>query len=87
MKNKTFWILMEMDLRMVVNFHARLSPTFFEDYHNIVELKANFHRAYIKAWKDLTGTWHPFPSLVIEIDIVEVIKQCSIDWLTPPIRY
>jgi len=38
---------------MAINQHPRLSPTLFTQLKTYATLKADFHRVYIQAWKDL----------------------------------
>lgn len=46
-------------------------------------LKANFQNMSIHTKKDATDTWHKFPYLVIEDDIMKVISKWPSDWITP----
>lgn len=77
-------VLLSMDLHMVVNQHLRLSPSLYKQYCNIVDFKVDFHRIYVKERKDRTRTWHPFPYLVTEDDLLVVVQCWSEEWMTPP---
>jgi len=71
---------------MVVNQHPRLSPSLYDQYHNIAEFKAEFHRVYVKARKDLMETWNALPYLVTEDVLLETIQHWSVEWMTPTIE-
>jgi len=79
-----FFAVMEMDLHMVVNQHPRLSPSLYKQCCHITNFKMDFHRAYVKAMKDPTRTWHPFPYLVTEDDLFTVVQQWLEEWMNPP---
>jgi len=50
--NKIFWVFMEMNLRMGINYKPRLSPTVYNSLQSFVEFKADLHSIYIRARKD-----------------------------------
>lgn len=70
MKNKNSLEIMEMDMHTVVSQRPRLSPTLFENYRGVAGFKADFHRVYIKARKDLDEIWYPLTYLVTKLDIM-----------------
>lgn len=68
---------------MVINWHARLFPTFFGKLTAYAEFKDDFHNVSIHAWKDLEGTWHVFPYLVFKTEVQEVVGYSSPKWHEP----
>lgn len=85
MENMNFFVILSMDFHMVVNQYPRLSPILYEQYCNIATFKVDFHRVYIKARKDPMETQHPLPYSVTEYDLLAVIQQWSVKWMTPTI--
>lgn len=79
------FVLLSMDLHMVVNQYPKLSPRLYEQYDNITTFKVDFHRVFIKAWKDPIKIWHPLPYLVIEDDLITIIQHFSAEWMNPTI--
>ena len=77
MESKKFWVLIEMDLLTLVSQWPRLSTNFLDDYREVVDFKANFHRVYIRAQKDPVEIWYPKP------DISQVTKNSSLYFLAP----
>lgn len=58
---------------MVVNQYPRFSPSLYRKYCKIADFKADFHKIYVKAIKDLTRTWHLLPYLVTKDDFLIVV--------------
>lgn len=81
-KTKIFWVLIEMDLRMAINHHSRLSPTLVMQLLAYVAFKDDFHRVYIQARNDPDQKWHDLPYLVIETDVQEVVVKWLAEWRT-----
>lgn len=52
-------------------------------YTNIVYFKENFHNMFTCTKKDVAGTWHKLPYLVVEEDIMGVIRKWPSKWITP----
>lgn len=48
-ESKIFWILVEMDLRIVISQWPRLSPTLFVYFRAFMEFKADLHNVAIQA--------------------------------------
>lgn len=68
---------------MAINQHLRLSPTFFRELSAYMTFKADFHKVYIQAWKDLEQNWHDLPYLVTETDVQEDVLKWLAEWHTP----
>jgi len=49
-----------------------------------VGFKGEFHRVYVKARKDPIETWHPFPCLVKQDDLLMLVQDWPEEWMTPP---
>lgn len=73
-------------MRVVINQLPWLSPILYVEYANVVDFKGDFHNLFIGVNKDSMGTWHKFPHLVAEDDIMGVINKWISHSITPSDR-
>lgn len=79
METKNFWVLFELELRMVINQWPRLSPRLHVQYNDVAYFKAYFHNFHICVKKYDKGIWHKLSYLVTEDDILGVISKWPSD--------
>jgi len=79
METKVLWVLVEMDLRIVINQRRRLSPTLLGQLEAYAEFKVDFHNVSICARHDPNKVWYKFPYLVTNTDVQEVMGKWQSD--------
>ena len=76
---------MEMNIRMWINHKPRLSPTLYNSLQSFAEFKADMHKIYIRARKDLTKQWTNLPFVATDDAIFNVLEAWPPEWCTPNI--
>jgi len=64
--NKIFWNLMEMNIKMAINYKLRILPTVYANLQSYAEFKADFHQISIKAQKDPAQKWYDLSYLATD---------------------
>jgi len=83
--SKLFWVFMEMNLRIGMNYKSRLSPPVYNNLQIFVEFKADLHNIYIRAHKDPAKKWIELPFVSMDDVIFNLLETWPLEWRTPNI--